>query len=365
MIKHLLATTAIVAIATSGAFAAEAAKPVANDKMAAAPQTQFMPEATQGDVLASDLIGQTVYAAATVRTDAMAPAKTDAMKPKADATMAANDKAKMDATQKAANDKMATDKNMQANNAPVNTGDMQSIGDINDLVVAEDGTLDAVVIGVGGFLGMGEKNVAVSFDQLAWTTDANGERYVTLAATKELLQNAPDFDVSVLKPDAHQNQAANNGKPAAPANQMAATPADKNQQMAANPADTKAPAAGAATTANDNAKMATVDATKISADTLIGTTVYDSDNQNVGEVGDVIANKDGTIDAVIVDVGGFLGIGEKPVAIAFEDLDIRKDENNNMNVYSAFTKEQLDGAPQYDKDAYEQQRDQMRLHTSG
>ena len=35
------------------------------------------------------------------------------------------------------------------------------IGDINNLVVAKDGSVDAVIIGVGGFLGMGEKNVAV------------------------------------------------------------------------------------------------------------------------------------------------------------------------------------------------------------
>ena len=41
----------------------------------------------------------------------------------------------------------------------------QSIGDINDLVVAEDGSIEAVVIGVGGFLGMGEKSVAVPFDE--------------------------------------------------------------------------------------------------------------------------------------------------------------------------------------------------------
>ena len=117
--------------------------------------------------------------------------------------------------------------------------------------------------------------------------------------------------------------------------------------------------------ATDNKQPATVDVAKISADELINTTVYDTDNQNVGEVGDVIANKDGKIDAVVVDVGGFLGIGEKPVAIAFEDLDIRKDENGNLVLHTAFTKDQLDNAPKYDKNAYEQQRDQMRLHTQG
>ncbi len=115
---------------------------------------------------------------------------------------------------------------------------------------------------------------------------------------------------------------------------------------------------------NRNA-MTAVDATKISANDLTGTTVYDASNQNVGEVGDVIVTKDGKIDAVVVDVGGFLGIGQKPVAIAFEDLSIRKDDSGNLTVFTAFTKEQLDSAPTYDKSAYESQRDQMRLHTQG
>ena len=82
-------------------------------------------------------------------------------------------------------------------------------------------------------------------------------------------------------------------------------------------------------------------------------------------VGDVIVTKDGKIDAIVVDVGGFLGIGEKPVAIAFDDLKIGKDENGNLVAYTTFTKDQLDNAPQYDKSAYKTQRDTMRLHTQG
>lgn len=42
------------------------------------------------------------------------------------------------------------------------------IGDINDLIVDRDGKIDAVVIGVGGFLGVGEHDVAVPFNQVKW-----------------------------------------------------------------------------------------------------------------------------------------------------------------------------------------------------
>jgi sporulation protein YlmC with PRC-barrel domain len=44
----------------------------------------------------------------------------------------------------------------------------QKIGDINELIVNRDGRIDAVVIGAGGFLGMGEHDVAVPFNQVKW-----------------------------------------------------------------------------------------------------------------------------------------------------------------------------------------------------
>lgn len=71
--------------------------------------------------------------------------------------------------------------------------DAEEIGSINDLVFSESGQIEAVVIGVGGFLGIGEKNVAVDFDALEFTLAAdNTERWV-LPTTAEALTTAPDF----------------------------------------------------------------------------------------------------------------------------------------------------------------------------
>src|SRR4026207_1970982 len=51
------------------------------------------------------------------------------------------------------------------------------VGDVNDLLVDKDGKVSAVIIGVGGFLGAGEKNVAVPFNALK-LTNKNGKRYL-------------------------------------------------------------------------------------------------------------------------------------------------------------------------------------------
>jgi sporulation protein YlmC with PRC-barrel domain len=69
----------------------------------------------------------------------------------------------------------------------------ESVGDINDLLVDKSGRIANVVIGVGGFLGIGEKNVAVPYDALSVRTDDKGKRVVRMSVSKEVLKAAPDF----------------------------------------------------------------------------------------------------------------------------------------------------------------------------
>ena len=76
----------------------------------------------------------------------------------------------------------------------------ESIGDINDVVIDKSGKVASVIVGVGGFLGLGEKNVALSFDQLSFATDNDGDLTVTTGATKESLQSAPAYE----KPGTHR-----------------------------------------------------------------------------------------------------------------------------------------------------------------
>jgi sporulation protein YlmC with PRC-barrel domain len=74
------------------------------------------------------------------------------------------------------------------------------IGDVNDLIVDQGGAINAVIVGVGGFLGAGEKNVAVPFNTLK-VTEKNGKRYLVMDTTKQALESAPGytFDRSAYK----------------------------------------------------------------------------------------------------------------------------------------------------------------------
>ena len=73
----------------------------------------------------------------------------------------------------------------------------ETIGDINDVLISGDGKVAAVIVGVGGFLGMGEKNVALPYDQLVFAKDVGDDLVVTTSATKESLETAPEY----IKPE--------------------------------------------------------------------------------------------------------------------------------------------------------------------
>ena len=72
----------------------------------------------------------------------------------------------------------------------------EKVGDINDLILGPDGKISNAVIGVGGFLGLGEKLVAVAFSDLQLNRDADGRMQVTIDSTKQALETAPDFKYS-------------------------------------------------------------------------------------------------------------------------------------------------------------------------
>jgi hypothetical protein len=70
----------------------------------------------------------------------------------------------------------------------------ESVGDVNDLVIKSTGEIEAVVVGVGGFIGIGEKNVAIALDRFTMEpTEDLGSTKLVLNATKEELQAAPAF----------------------------------------------------------------------------------------------------------------------------------------------------------------------------
>ncbi len=69
----------------------------------------------------------------------------------------------------------------------------ETIGDINEILFENDGKIAAIVIGVGGFLGMGERHAAVEFGSVQLTRDKNNAPLARVNVTKEQLKAAPEW----------------------------------------------------------------------------------------------------------------------------------------------------------------------------
>lgn len=333
MIRKLLATTALATFIAGGAYAQTTTAPApAAPAETQQPADQAAPGVRADGFLASHLIGETVYNGS--------------------------------------------------------GDDAQNIGSVNDLVIAPNGGVQFVVVGVGGFLGLGEKNVALGFDKIAWA-ERDGDRWIVVDATKESLEALPEFDRS---PYDVAPAVATDGTAPATNDTTAMAPAGGTMAPADQPADGNAsdttamdqPADGSAasgtdtmaqapsteqpaatdtteTGAIDRSKLDELNTADIRAEDLIGTTVYGAGDENVGEIGDVIMTQDGKVDAIIIDVGGFLGMGEKEVAVGMDNLAFLTDENGNKYLYTTFTKEQLDAQAAYDKSTWAEKRDEQRM----
>jgi sporulation protein YlmC with PRC-barrel domain len=72
------------------------------------------------------------------------------------------------------------------------------IGEITDVLVGKDGQVQAAIVGVGGFLGAGEKDVAVNFNSIRQTMK-NDKVYLTMDTTKDALKKAPGFKYDSTK----------------------------------------------------------------------------------------------------------------------------------------------------------------------
>ena len=102
--------------------------------------------------------------------------------------------------------------------ATVASPEGETIGDVADMVVSSDGQITGVVIGVGGFLGIGEREVAVEFDQIEISEDEGGTITFVLNATREQLEAAPEFQTRAdMEAEMPAEETGATGEPAEPA----------------------------------------------------------------------------------------------------------------------------------------------------
>jgi sporulation protein YlmC with PRC-barrel domain len=230
----------------------------------------------------------------------------------------------------------------------IKNADDETIGEIKSIYINKDGKVDSVMVSVGGFLGVGDREVRIAWSDLKITD--NGEK-VMVNMTKEQLKAKPEYR---YKNDAWRGQVFTDTGPwtARPSDSARTTDAPRpaSDQLAQT---TKPPVDRSTDKPSERPNVAATTSTgdfnaagEMSGNALIGATVRNENREAVGKIEDVYVDNSGAIKTVVVSVGGFLGVGSKDVAVKWSDLKLSRDDKSIV-IMTSWTKDSLKAMPDY------------------
>ncbi len=200
------------------------------------------------------------------------------------------------------------------------------LGKIEDIVVHPGGQTSYAVLSFGGWMGMGDKLFAMPWSVLRTvekdTAKPDSARSLVLPLDKERLKTAPGFDKK---------------KWPAMANPDWTKDVDAFYIGADNP-NAKKPAEASARTSVISWRVTE----------LKGTNVETPTGEKLGDIKDIVIDTNGRVSFLTLSVGGFLGMGDKIIAVPWDSLkfSLGGDKGDKKMISLASTKKQLEEAPQ-------------------
>jgi hypothetical protein len=310
--KHLMLTTAIVAVTSMGAVAQTADAPA--QAPAATAQTGAQTDAQSQTVpafMASEFTDKELY------------------------TMTSEDARSLRDMRATDGDRVRWENSTLFNEK---RDSWENVGNISDIVVTQDGEVRGVLIDVGGFLGLGAQTVMIAMDELYFVTEdasaAAGDRYsLVVALTEDELKALPAWDEAQLTGFALRENARMQGQmsqKAVPIEADATRPVDNTSGM------------------QDTAAYGDLPPEERTAARLTGASAYTPEGEDIATVEALLLDADGKATHLVMDVGGFLGIGSRKVAIDIEQVEIMwNDADNDVRIEVPMTEDQLNALPEY------------------
>lgn len=203
--------------------------------------------------------------------------------------------------------------------------DWRGAGDIADALITREGEIGALIVDAGGFLGMGETQKLVEMDNVRLVPDSDdeGEFYAVFTGDRSMFEEQADYDEAMAQ--------------------------ELGQARALDDPEVRAQAAERGYGPDATAQMEPVSWDDITTEELLGARVYGENDEWVGDLSELALADDGSVDGVIVDVGGFLGLFEKPVMLSQNDVEIRG-LGGDLRAYVSATEEELENMPEWEGD---------------
>lgn len=198
--------------------------------------------------------------------------------------------------------------------------DWEELGEVDDVLLTRGGEVRAVLVDVGGFLGMGGKTVAAPMTMIRFIAeDDDAEDYDLVVMTdRETLQGAPAYERPSIR----------------------AEETNMNNAM---------PNTSASTSPFNREGYKHVEANALTAGDLESATVYGRGDEKIGSISELIIGANGKITDAVVDVGGFLGMGARSVSMPFADFTVlRESSGDDIRVHLETTKAKLEAMPRYE-----------------
>jgi hypothetical protein len=95
----------------------------------------------------------------------------------------------------------------------------------------------------------------------------------------------------------------------------------------------------------DHTNHVRLDPAELVPSVLEGATIYGADDHKVGTVSHVHGS--GLASHIVLEVGGFLGLGAKPVALPASQLEFMRDEDGDVHGTTSWTKHELEAMPEH------------------
>lgn len=188
----------------------------------------------------------------------------------------------------------------------------ETVGEIESVLVSDSGAVENVIVDVSGWL-QSEKLISVAWKDL--TISPDGKTITSATLTKESGATAPAYKYS---DDSWRGKVmTRSGKPYSIGSAM--------------------PSFGTPVMNADGS---------LNASQLIGFDIKGPQNEKIGDIDDLLMAKDGHIESVIIDVGGFLGVGARPVRIAWKDIAWSGQGDKAVATVN-YTKDRLEKMPEY------------------
>tara|TARA_R110002012_G_scaffold48703_1_gene126542 strand:+ start:166 stop:1287 length:1122 start_codon:yes stop_codon:yes gene_type:complete len=204
------------------------------------------------------------------------------------------------------------------------------VGVITDVILNADGDAVGLVVDAGGYLGIAANEIRLPMEDVSFVPDHQlglqqmGQQEGT--STQDLVA----FSVVYI------------GDPAA-----LQLSQDFDDAQAAELGETR----GSSNWGQLEQDWEEISFTSVTIDDLLGVAVYGGQNEWIAEISEMSLDQGAQIENIIIDVGGYLGIGSKPVALSMEDIQLRVYGGSELRAYIPYSQDQLDNMATWESDS--------------